>query len=333
MLALLANVAFAQVWVNRVESEFTDFDRSGDTLAFGTYQSYGQLSLDKGTRQWTTSLKDGQLGVRVTTDGKVTAVSIGDGPLLVADAVNGKPKWSIPHKGYASPLALGDGAVYAEATPNRLAAFDLLTHKARWTTDIEDSPKTDAQVAIRPVRLGPDLFVGSRGGSILCLDPADGTVRWRVTPSDSPVQGIVADDERVYACDGRGFIYAIGRRTGTVVWHYDVGNAIAGAPVLQDGRIVVVSSGGFILSVNALSGGYLWRFEFSRDQDFSVSGPVVDKATVMFSRRDGVVAVDAVGRPTWIGTSAFSASFRPPDPYRGDYLFFDAHAVFRLRTQ
>ncbi len=334
MLLALAAVTLSQVWVCRVDSEFTDFAIAGDSMAFGTYASFGQISLETGKKKWAFPLKEGQLGVKVASDELVTVVSIGNGPISAFDTTSGKAKWSIPHKGFASPMLLSQGRLYAETEPNRLGVIDAGTHKPLWTAPIDGSIKeSEAQVAVNPLSMGDAVVVGARSGSVTAFDAKTGEIRWQTALSDSPIQALAYDDERVYASSARGVIYALGSRTGTILWHFDVQNAIAGKPLLKDGRFAIVSQGGFVVWVAALNGAELWRRTFSREEDFSVTGPAVEGDGILFMRRSGAFALDQVGREQWAATFPSAASFRTPERYRGDYILFDSHAVFRARTQ
>lgn len=333
MLTTLA-VVLTQVWVCRVDSEFTDFDAAPGSIAFGTYNSFGQLDLASGHKRWAQSLKEGQLGVKVATDGGVTAVSIGSGPISTFDAATGKPKWSISHKGYCSPMLITGSLLYAETEPNRLAALGIADHRALWSIDLEpDSKPTESQLGSKPALIGGHLYMGLREGSLLCLDPTNGQALWRAELTDSPIQSLTSDAERIYATDSRGFIHAVGRESGTEVWRYDARNLVAGSPLLQDGKMVIVSPGGFVVWLNPLNGSELWHSSFSREEDFSVTQPVADGTGIFFMRRSGAYAFDQFGHSRWDATFPSPASFRAPLPFKGDFILFDSHAIFRARPQ
>jgi len=329
----LASVLLTQIWVCRVDSEFTDFRSSGSQLAFGTYNSYGLIDLDSGKKKWAAPLKEGELGVKVACDGTLIVASIGSGAIVATDSASGKPLWKVQHKGYSSPITISAGHLYAETAPSKLEAIDTATHKSLWSAPIEPTIKSpEQQIAVAPLAMGDSLLIGTRAGTVILLD-AQGKEQWRSPLSDSPIQSLQFDDERIYVCSARGMLFALGRNTGTVVWRYDVTNAIAGTPLLSEQRLAIVSPGGFVVWVSALDGAELWRRTFTKEEDFSVTAPISEAEGILFMRRSGAYALDQVGRDRWSATFVSAASFRTPMRYKTDYILFDSHAVFRARVQ
>jgi hypothetical protein len=80
--------------------------------------------------------------------------------------------------------------------------LSLLEGRILWTTPVE-TPDGRDKPAIGP--FGPDYCVIQAGGTLMCLDPADGRVRWQRTGFDYDA-GLVSDDETGLIGDERAVV-------------------------------------------------------------------------------------------------------------------------------
>lgn len=324
MLTLFAAATLSQVWAFRTDSEICDVQVGQSVAAVGTMQSFALVDLATGRAKWSRPLSSGQFGCRVGISGDQILVSVADGPLRVLDLA-GNPKWSLVRSKVSPHFAVSGPRLILNVPDGKTACMDLASRKTLWTA-------VSGALSCSPSAIGLSTVLGNRDGDALMVGP-DGTQIWRTNVGDSPIVGIVADDERVYVATARGIVAGLGRGTGSVVWTHDVANAITGAPLLVDGRVVVTSSGGYAVALTGLQGQQLWSAPLSSRQDFGISPPALAGGFVMAMQRNRMVGLNERGAIAWEGLALESASALAPIKLPVDYLLIGSHALFRVRPQ
>lgn len=173
----------------------------------------------------------------------------GDGKLFALDAGTGEPLWEVP-SGPGTPV-LADDMVIVAAGGGSVSSYDPRTGRLRWkATAIARTPL--------PPSAGSGVVCVREDAGCLCLDAADGRVRWRARG----VRGvpIIAADAAyaVVASLGRTSLAALDLASGTVRWAIDFGRAAVAEPLLMDGLLYTLTattgSTSTVLAIDAATG-------------------------------------------------------------------------------
>jgi outer membrane protein assembly factor BamB len=210
--------------------------------------------------------------------------------LLTGDILGQYKAKGVPQTG----LAVDDTLGFYGAGPrkNFIRAINLLAAKRLWQVLVKDALPG-------PIIVGNRLIVSSSEGSVWSLDLATGDPVWvyhsdrrlaasvsfadgtlfqpadqselialaaddghelyRVTLDGPLVAGVVADD-RVYAADMLGHVYALSRNDGTIEWQTSIGGPIWSTPAVSGDQIVVSQTGGELVALDKTSGIIQWRY-------------------------------------------------------------------------
>ncbi len=172
-------------------------------------------------------------------------------------------------------------------------------------------------------------------------DPND-TVFWRATslaPSTfleqawafvaaAPLDGSVAVlDDRAYAADTAGDVYAVNVGTGRQMWTYhDSGSPVTGTPAVTSGNVIVGTAAGRVIAINAGTGKLTWTTVLSHGA--IEAAPTFNGTDIYVASEDGYLsALDATtGRLVWTATLAGAPGTSSPavDPSTGVVVVGDA---------
>jgi outer membrane protein assembly factor BamB len=284
---------------------------------------------------------DGSLRWRVSG----SALDSGGAPTVTAEAVfvptgggrvdaydrTGDRLWraeGLPGDARAVTVCDGDPVVASAGEAPALVRLAADDGSLRWQHET-------GAVAGPPAVAASGVVVADAGGTVTCLDPADGSVRWRASTGHGGVRSApVVDRGRAYvgtaaggAEDG-GAVVAFDLRRGERAWaRTSAVVSVEAAPAGGDGSLFVVDSRGTLRRLDA-AGGVAWRFSALRAAGGdSVEGfaPAVSNGLVFYAAADrGLYAVEtdagAGGRPV---SARFRADVRATSPptVAGDALF------------
>jgi outer membrane protein assembly factor BamB len=203
----------------------------------------------------------------------------------------------------ASSPTIGTEAVYV-ADEDRVHAVSLRTGETRWHSDVV-SPTTwdtlsahDANTVSPVVGADGEVLVGTTD-ALVALDPADGSVRWRVGDLSQVSRPVVLE----------GTVYALGTENlvavapdGTEDWRRSATRQSDPVPPAAGSGRIVYPGDGRVVAVNAEDGSRAW----SRDR-YVESHLVVADETCFVGNHQGLHAIDCKN-----GTQRWTF-------YRGDY--------------
>lgn len=173
----------------------------------------------------------------------------GDGKLFALDAGTGELLWEAA-SGPGTPV-LADDAVVVAGGGGSVTSYDPRTGRRRWkATTIARAPL--------PPSAGSGVVCVREDTGCICLDAADGRVRWRARG----VRGvpIVAADAAyaVLASPGRTSLAALDLASGAARWAIDFGRAAVAEPVLMNGLLhtltATTGSTSTVLAIDAATG-------------------------------------------------------------------------------
>jgi outer membrane protein assembly factor BamB len=218
------------------------------------------LCLDKkGKLVWSRSLTE-EFGRITGYGGRVTSPMV-DGNLVLVGMVNS---------------AWGPGAKGA----NRFVAFDKMTGKVVWWSDIPGQPRTYYAGLVVAVINGERLLIsGTSDGAVVALKVRTGELAWSYTFSENAINGSpVVDGNFVYIGHGdespgtniQGRVICLDAskvKDGQprLVWQVDGITARFASPVIHDGLLYVPDVDGKLHCLDAKTGDQLWKFNYGRE--------------------------------------------------------------------
>jgi outer membrane protein assembly factor BamB len=112
--------------------------------------------------------------------------------------------------------------------------------------------RLDAQPSA-PLSVGAFVYIPTRDGALLALDPATGADAWTAQADAAfSVQPIVTRAGQAYVADGSGAFFRLDE-DGGVAWSLNVGAAVTGDPVLTGGLFVLGTADGRVVALRAPS--------------------------------------------------------------------------------
>jgi serine/threonine-protein kinase len=221
------------------------------------------------------------------------------GGVIALDARTGRSLWMF-HTGVveSSPLLVNGllyFATYTERHASAVIAFDVRTHRPRWTYAVA------AKIASSPSLLDGTIYVGADGGRVLALDARTGRLRWVAALSSR--RSVYATPAIAYGrvfiggLDGR--MYALGAASGALLWRTHLGARIYSSTAVYRRTVFVASyENGTLWALDAATGAKRWSYGGSGR--ILGSPTVVDGLVYVSTTRRTTLALDArTGTPVW----------------------------------
>lgn len=236
-----------------------------------------------------------------------------------------KKEWSVlvGARGYRhNPLivqpVVANGMVFTMDAWARVTAFDTKEGKRKWRAITKPEKEGEAK---DPANFGGGiafsanrLFVTNGYKELICLDPSDGKIIWRIdVPSITRSSPTVADGKvYVITLDNRLMVYST--QDGSALWNYsgisETTNVLGTvSPAVEGSLVVLPLSTGELVGLRAENGQVVWSDNLSAvrrsgilAQIGNIRGqPVIDQGIVYASSYSGrMVALDAVtGQRLW----------------------------------
>jgi outer membrane protein assembly factor BamB len=160
-----------------------------------------------------------------------------------------------------------------------------------YETETGDGVWTASGDAVTPAATGGVVSTGSTG-----IDPADGSVRWRVETGEG-VSPPVVDGNTVYAGSDAGILHALAADAGTVDWAAGTRGAVRAAPSVGDDAVYAGTLDGVLHAFGRDGGAELWTVAVGEQ----VESVALRNGTVYVGTfSPSLVAVDAAdGTETW----------------------------------
>jgi outer membrane protein assembly factor BamB len=243
----------------------------------------------------------------VVSDGFVTLCI--PGAVIAVDAETGSERWRFATDSYAdfwTPAVDGD-TLYVGSGDGSLYAVDTTSGTERWHTNVGIMPPSSPVVVDGVLYFGAAAvadgraYVGdSMGGTLIALDAATGSERWRYKGADPG-------------------LYAVDAVSGTVRWHFSTEQRVMATPAVADGVVYALDLGGRLHAVDAVRGTGRWSTQVGepesgpRLQNFQSPAPAVMGDLVYAAAWDGtLVALDAAsGTERWRTKIAYGAYSSP----------------------
>ncbi|KAA9404672.1 hypothetical protein EGO51_18350 [Haloarcula hispanica] len=225
-----------RAWIRRVDGWFSPYAAFGDGTVIGGYHEYGTY----------------------------------EPPIVLIDTGDGRRKWETTPEPWLNPngtthsvsdiISVGEGGVAVDEI-GRFAGLDS-DGSVRWAIGTND---WRGHGSLEPALATDGELVVAAAGSVIAVDPADGTHRWRAsTPSET--SGLaVADGTAFISFDGHtrrrddapAGVLAVDLSNGSERWQTELPDA-PGPPGVGVNDVVVGTEGGDLVALDAATGDRRW---------------------------------------------------------------------------
>lgn len=272
---------------------------SGSSL-FVTTKTGQLISIDKssGKLNWQVSLPTISLETpQVARD--IIVVRTNDAQLIAFNANTGATLWiyqrpipSLTLRSLNTFSIIANEVIAAGLPGGKLALINLFSGTAIWENYIAiPSGATDldkiTDIAMRPIFKDKLICVATFNGKISCVDAMSSNILWQKPFSSS--QGVVIDDQNVYAVSQDGVVYAFDSASGTQIWFNDsMKYRKLSAPALLGNGILAIDEDGYVHMFNRNDGHEMARI--STGLKDGVSLPLVTDSGVLYQSANGNIA-------------------------------------------
>lgn len=306
---LQTGAAMRVLWTQRLTPEFDGpfmpverssaaLDPAHDRVYIGSTEGLVHALTSSGREVWAYRV-DEAIYAPVALDAKKGELYVGadDGSLHALKAGDGSRRWK-DGAGDAIRVrpVLTDDAVYVVTDADRVVAFARKDGTLLW--DYARELPQGFSVAGRAGLLlaQGELVTGFTDGTIVALDPSDGTVLWeRDTSLDLPeangAQPVFRDadatpilvGDTLYAASFSAGLYALDPRSGTVRWRDGEITGVVGLAA-DRGLLVISSADRGVMALGMADRGVRWRRPIERG---SPTTPIVRSGLVFVGATDG----------------------------------------------
>jgi len=209
---------------------------------------------------------------------------------------------------YKIQPAISGKVIYAAAADGTVEAFDRISGKSLWDTELEVPLSGGVGV------YDDALLVGSSDGFVLKLDAATGEVQWTSQLNGEVLAAPQSNGKMVLAHTLDGKLQALDFASGELVWTYDSNMPVltlrgSCTPLVSGDNVYVGFASGRVVAFDINSGGLLWetrvaipqgRSEIERVVDIDGSMVLAGKELFVASYQGRIAALDASdGRKLW----------------------------------
>lgn len=202
----------------------------------------------------------------------------------------------------AQPVVV-DGKVFTLDTKQVLSAFAVADGKEMWSVEVGDPTEDDPVIGGGVSYSRGRLYVTNGYDELLSMNPADGTIHWRVRlPAPSRAAPTVLDD-RVFVTTMDNRILTLSAADGTLLWQFAGVSELTGllgaaAPAASSNIVVPAFNSGEIFALRVENGSVAWSENLAGfRRNSGVAGladirglPVIDKGLVIAISFGGTIA-------------------------------------------
>lgn len=197
---------------------------------------------------------------------------------------------TIPQLGREFPLKSGcqshpvvnEDVLYVGANDGFLRAFDLVSGKLKWESDLK------REIVSSPAVTTNTVVVGSLDSNVYCLDKKTGEKTWVYRTGGAVLASPLVDGEMVYVGSGDYTMYALDLNSGDLKWRFAAQKLIKATPALSNGKLFFGAWDNTFYCVDAKTGDLVWKVPGAISSHFSpaTSNPATTGTKVIFVTHD-----------------------------------------------
>ncbi len=222
---------------------------------------------------------------------------------------SGRSLWRILENEQLSEPILADGMVVA-AGAEGVHAVQADSGRLLWHRALGGR-------AFSPVLQGEVLYLATRDGRLLAIDPGTGRTRWEAQPGRGWLYPPAVIGGTLVTGGQDGLVWGLDAETGQPRWQQEMGQELVYRPLAADGRQVIVTTfAGVVASLDSATGRRRWVRRFPTP---GLNGRVVSGTLWLGSLGGMLRALDLdTGRLLW--QRSLSAPLAAPVMVRGGEL-------------
>ncbi|SFB70425.1 Beta-barrel assembly machine subunit BamB [Cupriavidus sp. OV038] len=134
-----------------------------------------------------------------------------------------------------------------------------LSVKQAWKADVGKS----GPYVMAPVAAGNNVYVSSKGGTVLALEGNSGRTLWKAKTDLDLTSGPGSDGSVTAVAGEKGAIYAFDT-SGKQIWKKQVNGEVLSAPLVGNGLVVVRTTDTRVIGLDAQTGDRRWIYQRSQ---------------------------------------------------------------------
>ena len=243
------------------------------------------------SRKWVVASQIGQaseLGLSLLAG--ATHYRWDNGAWIAADTAFSPKSGPIGYHSYdlKSPTSLKRTTVRSESPSGPL--------KQAWVRNI------DAGVQSHIIVHKNDILVSAMSGEVICLQQADGVVKWKASTKGYCHSSPAVKGSRVFVGSADGGVYAFDATSGKQLWRFETGGPVYATCGATDDVVCAASGSGVIVGLDPASGHEVWRYKMPASETaFSQSQIATDGSRFFIGAWDNALyALDCgTGKLVW----------------------------------
>jgi outer membrane protein assembly factor BamB len=238
----------------------------------------------------------------LTADGQLVVGSYNN-QLYSFDPQSGRENWVFPNNNrFIAGLLEVDGLTIAPNADGQVYAVDANGQNA-WTFSPNEDPRDNKPIFAAPVMNGDNLYVVSMDHFLYALDPATGSLSWKLDLGGTAVStGILSEDQSMlYIGTFESVMLGIDIESQSIAWEFKTDEWVWASPTLVDGILYFGDLGGTLYALDTTSpSDPVWTLS----TDGSITGaPLVTEDTIYTVTEGGTFyAVNLEGIIRWTET-------------------------------
>ncbi len=182
----------------------------------------------------------------------------------------------------------------------------------KWTFSTRDS------VISSPAVAGGMAYIGSRDGTLYCVDANNGALNWRLRAKDRIESSPAVADDLVVIGSQDGTVYCARAASGERQWTYEAGAPIRAASNIAGDTAFAATRDGRLIALALTDGTLRWQFKAQAD---ILASPAVSGGWLVFGSWDRVIRClhAQTGEERWVFDSGGEVSGAPA--IRGERVY------------
>jgi len=136
-----------------------------------------------------------------------------------------------------------------------------------------------------PVLYENNFFLGTEDGKILSVSEK-GRLNWKINASHSFLSKGLYYDQKFYAVDSKGVLFAVDTRSKSILWKTPVGEIIYSSPKVKNGKILIFNIDGEIKTIDPETGEVVWSMKLKSG---ILCDPVISNNNIYLGTEEGIV--------------------------------------------